>query len=327
MYFEAADEDDLRQTGFSKDGKHQQPQIVLGLLVSTGGYPLDYNIFEGSKYEGDTMLPVLEYFEKKYTHSKLIVVADAGLLSNKNIQQLIEKQYEFILGARIKSETEAIKEQILKLSLTDGGSHLLEKENKHRLIVSYPTNRAKNDAHNRKRGIAKLEKALNGGKLTKRHINNKGYNKYLKLTGEVSISIDYEKYKDDAKWDGLKGYLTNTSLAKEEVINQYKQLWNIENTFRISKSDLRIRPIYHHLKRRIESHICIAFVACKIYKELERQLKAKKCTALSAGKVIDILKTIYQLTITTPYSSTKHTRLLVKNEEQQLIINLFDLKI
>ncbi len=327
LYFEAAEEDDLRKTGFSKDGKHQQPQIVLGLLISAGGYPLDYNIFEGSKYEGDTMLPVLGYFEKKYAHSKLIVVADAGLLSNKNIQQLIENQYEFILGARIKNETEAIKEQLLKLTMADGDSCLLEKENKHRLIISYSTSRAKNDAHNRKRGIEKLEKALDTGKLTKKHINNKGYNKYLKLAGEVSISIDYEKYKDDAKWDGLKGYLTNTSLTKEEVINQYKQLWNIEKTFRISKSDLRIRPIYHHLKRRIESHICISFVACKIYKELERQLGIKKCASLSAEKVIDILKTIYQLTITTPYSSTKHTRLMVKNEEQQLIINLFDLKI
>ncbi len=326
LYFEAADEDDLRKTGFSKDGKHQQPQIVLGLLVSAGGYPLDYNIFEGSKYEGDTMLPVLEYFEKKYTHSKLIVVADAGLLSNKNIQQLIEKQYEFILGARIKNETEAIKKLILELVLTDGGSHLIEKENKHRLIISYSTSRGKNDAHNRKRGIAKLEKALNNGKLNKKHINNKGYNKYLKLEGEVSISIDYEKYEDDAKWDGLKGYLTNTNLAKEEVINQYRQLWNIEKTFRISKSDLRIRPIYHHLKRRIESHICISFVACKIYKELERQLKIKNCS-ISAEKVIDILKTIYQLTITTPYSNSKHTRLLVKNQEQELIINLFELKI
>lgn len=327
LYFEAADEDVLRKTGFSKDGKHQQPQIVLGLLVSAGGYPLDYNIFEGNKYEGDTMLPVLQYFEKKYTHSKLIVVADAGLLSNKNIQQLIQKQYEFILGARIKNEAEAIKEQILKLKLADGDSHLIEKEDKHRLIISYSISRAKNDAHNRKRGIIKLEKALTGGKLNKKHINNKGYNKYLKLEGKLNISIDYEKYKDDAKWDGLKGYLTNTNLTKEEVISQYKQLWNIEKTFRISKSDLRIRPIYHHLKRRIESHICISFVACKIYKELERQLRMKNCSSLSAQKVIDILKTIYQLTITTPYSNTKHTRLLVKNEEQELIINLFDLKI
>jgi hypothetical protein len=191
------------------------------------------------------------------------------------IQQLIEKQYEFILGARIKNEADSIKEQILKLELADGSSHLIEKENKHKLIISYATIRAKKDSHNRQRGIAKLEKALNNGKLSKKHINNKGYNKYLKLEGEVTISIDYEKYKDDAKWDGLKGYLTNTSLEKQEVIDQYKQLWNIEKTFRISKSDLRIRPIYHHLKRRIEAHICISFAACKIYKELERQLRIK----------------------------------------------------
>lgn len=106
-----------------------------------------------------------------------------------------------------------------------------------------------------------------------------------------------------------------------------KQLWNIEKTFRISKSDLRIRPIYHQLRRRIKSHICIASVACKIYKELERQLKIKKLSALSAEKVIGILKTIYRLTITIPYSNTKHSGLLIKNEEQKLVIDLFDLKI
>ena len=150
LYFEAAEEDELRKTGFSKDGKHQQPQIVLGLLVSAGGYHLDYNIFEGNKYEGDTMLPVLEYFENKYAHSKLIVVADSGLLSNKNVQQLIEKQYEFILGARIKNETEVIKNKILKLELADTQSCLIEKENKQKLIISYSDTRAKMDAYNRK---------------------------------------------------------------------------------------------------------------------------------------------------------------------------------
>lgn len=85
LYFEAADEDDLRKTGFSKDGKHQQPQIVLGLLVSEQGYPLDYEIFEGNKFEGHTMMPVIEAFGKKYKMDQLIVVADAGLMSNKNI--------------------------------------------------------------------------------------------------------------------------------------------------------------------------------------------------------------------------------------------------
>ena len=325
LYFEAAEEDDLRKTGFSKDGKHQQPQIVLGLLVSENGYPLDYDIFEGNKYEGDTLLPVIEHFEAKHKPGKLIVVADAGLLSNKNIGQLKVKNYQYILAARIKNETVAITKQILALRLKDKQSHELDKDGE-RLIVSYKTARALRDAHNRKRGLQKLEKCLNSGKLTKKHINNKGYNKYLKMEGDVNIVIDYAKYKDDAKWDGLKGYLTNTALTKEAVIEKYSQLWVIEKTFRISKSDLQIRPVYHRLKRRIEAHICIAFAACKVYKELERQLKEKQST-LSPEKTIDILKTIYQVSIQSPFSLTWHQRLLIKTHEQQALINLFDLKI
>lgn len=325
LYFEAADEDDLRKTGFSKDGKHQQPQIVLGLLVSEGGYPLDYEIFEGNTFEGKTMLPVIEAFKQKYKPEKLVIIADAGLMSNKNLKELCENDYRFIIGARIKNETESIKEKILALSLKDGESTGLQKEDGNRLIVSYTAGRAKKDAFNRKRGITKLEKELERGKFTKKHINNKGYNKYLKLEGDIIITIDYEKFNADEKWDGLKGYITNTTLSKEEVIDVYKELWNIEKAFRISKTDLRIRPIYHHIRRRIEAHICIAFAACKIYKELERQLKNKK-SDLSVEKTIDILKTIYRLTITTPYSKTKYSRLLIKNEEQIELLELFNLQ-
>ena len=103
------------------------------------------------------------------------------------------------------------------------------------------------------------------------------------MEGNINIAIDYEKYQDDAKWDGLKGYITNTELSKENVIEKYNQLWAIEKTFRISKSDLQIRPIYHRLKRRIEAHICISFVACKVYKELERQLKEKNLNKVLKG--------------------------------------------
>lgn len=324
LYFEAAEEDDFRKTGFSKDGKHQQPQILLGLLVSTGGYPLAYELFEGNKFEGHTMMPVIEAFKEKYHLKKLVVVADAGLLSSKNIAALGEKKYEFILGARIKNESEQIKKEVLSLKLNDGQSTMINKVDGQRLIVSYSIQRAKNDAYNRKRGLQKLEKALANGKLTKKHINSKGYNKYLQLEGEIFVRIDYEKFKDDAKWDGLKGYLTNTNLTKEEVIENYKQLWLIEKTFRISKSDLRIRPIFHFIKRRIEAHICIAFAACKIYKELERQLNDKKA-GISPEKAIDILKTIYSLTITTPYSNLKHTRLIIKNDEQSALLKTFNL--
>ena len=324
LYFEASEEDELRKTGFSKDGKHQQPQIVLGLLVSENGYPLDYDIFEGNKYEGDTLLPVIEHFKTKYHSEKLIVVADAGLLSGKNIALLKNLKYQYILGARIKNESASIISQILSLHLADKQIEEIQKGDE-RLIISYKEERAHKDAYNRKRGLEKLEKNLKSGKLTKKQINNKGYNKYLKMEGDINVVIDYQKYQDDAKWDGLKGYITNTELSKENVIEKYNQLWAIEKTFRISKSDLQIRPIYHRLRPRIEAHICISFVACKIYKELERLLKEKK-SALSPEKAIDILKTIYQVSIQTPYSLTKHRRLFIKNQEQRDLIELFELK-
>lgn len=324
LYFEASEEDELRKTGFSKDGKHQQPQIVLGLLVSENGYPLDYDIFEGNKYEGDTLLPVIEHFKTKYHSEKLIVVADAGLLSGKNIALLKNLKYQYILGARIKKESASIINQILTLNLADKQIEEIKKGDE-RLIVSIKEERAHKDAYNRKRGLEKLEKNLKSGKLSKKQINNKGYNKYLKMEGDINIVIDYEKYQDDAKWDGLKGYITNTELSKENVIEKYNQLWAIEKTFRISKSDLQIRPIYHRLRRRIEAHICISFVACKIYKELERQLKEKK-SELSPEMAIDIVKTIYQVSIQSPYSFTKYQRLMIKNQEQRDLIELFDLK-
>ena len=261
LYFEAANEDELRKTGFSKDGKHQQPQIVLGLLVSEGSYPLDYEIFEGNKYEADTLMPVIECFVSKYTPKSLVVVADSGLLSKTNITLIKQKQYQYILGARIKNTNKRTEDQILELKLGDKESSEISLEDGDRLIIGYKNGRAIKDAKNRKRGLEKLEKAIKTSKLSKKNINNRGYNKYLQMQGSVDISIDYEKYKQDSKWDGLKGNMTNTSLSKEDVITQYGQLWQIERTFRISKSDLQIRPIYHRLQRRIESHICIAFAA------------------------------------------------------------------
>ena len=325
LYFEIEEPDDLRKAGFSKDGKHQHPQIVLGLLVSVDGYPLAYEIFEGNKYEGHTLLPVLESFRTKYRIEKLVVIADAGLLSHDNVEELRTKQYGYILGARIKNESQAIKEKILALKLKNGESTVLGHDEHSKLVISYSDARARKDAATRKRGFEKLERSVASGKLTKQSINNRGYNKYLKLDGKIKITIDHEKYKGDSKWDGLKGYLTNTDMSKDDVISNYGQLWKIEKAFRISKTDLRIRPIYHRLQPRIEAHICIAFCAYKIYKELERQLKEKK-SALSPEKVIDILKTIFNVTITLPYSKTKESRLFLPNEEQRDLLKLFQIE-
>lgn len=323
IYFECDSEDDLRKTGFSKEGKHQHPQIVLGLLVSRGGYPLAYDIFKGNQFEGHTLLPVIDAFKAKYNLEKLVVVSDAGLLSKNNIELLEQGGYEYILGARIKTVDKNLQEKILSLKLKNGASEAIPLDPKTKLIINFSSLRARKDAHNRERGIAKLNKQVKSGKLTKSSINNRGYNKFLSIDNEVKISVNQQKIEGDKKWDGLKGYITNTSLSIDEVLENYKDLWQIEKAFRVAKTDLEIRPIYHRLQRRIEAHICIAFVAYKIYKELERQLKEKK-SPLSAEKAIEIAKTIYALKIVHPISKQVTYTTIIKTKEQRDLADLFD---
>jgi transposase len=315
LYFEASDEDDLRKAGFSKDGKNQNPQIFLGLLVGLGGYAIGYDIFEGNIYEGHTLIPFIEKITAKFNLDKPIIVADSGLLSRENILALEEKEYEYIIGARLKNEPEKIKQQILGKKLTDGDIIKIKRPANTRLIVTYASNRATKDEHNRKRGLQRLEKQIKSGKLTKSSINNKGYNKYLKLEGNILIEIDYEKFNKDHAWDGLKGYITNTKIPDKQVIENYKNLWHIEKAFRMSKTDLRIRPIYHRLRHRIEAHICIAFTAYCIYKELERVLYREKSN-LSLRKAAELTHNMYQITYTLPESKHTKTRLLKMDDEQ-----------
>jgi transposase len=141
------------------------------------------------------------------------------------------------------------------------------------------------------------------------------------MDGQINIAVDYQKFQSDAAWDGLKGYLTNAKLSKDEIIENYGHLWQIEKAFRISKTDLKIRPIYHRLERRIETHICISFVAYKVYKELERQLKEMK-SSFSPEKAIDIAKTIYQVKANTQNETVSHIMLI--SDEQKNLAQLFN---
>jgi transposase len=322
LYFEIDNEDELRKTGFSKEGKHQNPQIVLGLLVSKNGYPLAYEIFEGNKFEGHTMLPVVDAFKSTYNLSQLIIIADSGLLSNSNIVELQTKGYEFILGARIKNENKKIKEKILALTLKNGESAIINKEGL-KLIVTYSDDRAKKDRYNREKGLRKLEKQIKRGRLTKANINNRGYNKFLNLEGEIAVSINAEKLEHDRRWDGLKGYLTNAKLPKDQIIENYQHLWQIEKAFRVSKTDLKIRPIYHRLQRRIEAHICLSFAAYKLYKELERQLKEKKAK-ISPMTAIEIAENIFEVSIKLPQNGKIKKRTILLTEEQKLLNSIFN---
>ena len=321
LYFEAADEDDLRLCGFSKDGKHSNPQIFLGLLVAAGGNPISYEIFEGNISEGKTLIPMIETLAGRFGFDHPTVVADAGLLSKKNLDALEAAHYQYILGARPKNDTEAVKRKILKMQLKDGQVRSFKRQDGRRMVVSMSDNRARKDAHNRAEGLRKLEKKLGSGRLTKKNINNRGYNKYLHMEGEVSISIDYDRFQADSAWDGIKAYITNSKLAPRKIVSHYHNLWFIERAFKMNKTDLRIRPIYHRLRNRIEGHICICFTAYAIMLELERRLK-KAGMNLSLDKAGELTKTIYSITYTLPETREQKTRVLKMTDEQQRLVEI-----
>jgi transposase len=323
LYFETDFADELRKTGFSKDGKHAQPQIVLGLLVSAGGYPLAYSIHEGNTYEGQTMLPVVEDFVKQFALKDFVVVADSGLMNNDNIALLEKKEYKYIIGARIKNESRPVTNWLLLLGKQDGSFYEYQKTATSRLIVGYSENRAKKDRYNRQKGIKRLEKEYKSGLITKDKVNKRGYNKFLEVSDNIKVTINYDKVREDERWDGLKGYITNTNLTAKSVYEQYSELWQVERAFRITKGTLDLRPMFHFTQKRIEAHVCICFVAYKVYKELERILKTNGIN-LSVDKALDIAKTITTLKIKLPVSNDTMTRTMLLTPRHKSIAKLFD---
>ena len=161
LYFESAPDpdDELRRAGFSKDGKTAESQIVLGLLVSEDGYPMSYSIFNGSQYEGRTMIPVIDDFVRRFNLTDFIVVADSGLMSTRNVELLESAGYRYILGARIRNEPQKIKDRILAADRTDGNIVEFRRNDNQRLIVSYSGARARKNAMNRNKGVERLRKA------------------------------------------------------------------------------------------------------------------------------------------------------------------------
>jgi transposase len=321
LYFETEQSDELRENGFSKDGKHSQPQIVLGLLVSKDGYPLSYSIFNGSQYEGRTMMPIVEDFVQRFNLGDFVVVADSGLMNKSNISLLELGGYKYIIGARIKNEDQKTKEWILSLEKHDGEFNEQKKGNV-RLIIGYSENRERKDKYNREKGIKRLRQAYKSGNITKENINKKGYNKFLDISDNVKVHINQEKIEQDEKWDGLKGYITNTSLPAKDVYEQYTGLRVIERAYRITKGTIEMRPMFHFNPRRIEAHVCICFVAYKMYKELERVLKISGID-LSTDKVLGIAKTITTIKVKLPLQKKTISQTLLLSKPHIQIHKLF----
>jgi len=321
LYFESESEDDLRRIGFSKESKLAHPQILLGLFTTTEGYPLSYEVYEGNKYEGHTLVDILEKFQNRFNlTTKPIVVADKGMLSSANIAYLENNGYTYILAYKIKMVDEALKDKIANTLFNgDGDIHTIDIEKvitykdsketkqkmtiKQKLILTYSSKRAKKDKKTREKAIKKIEETLNKKNITKSDLKLSYYAKYLDLKNDDSCVMQYKlnptKIELDSKLDGVKGFATNDfSLKANDVIAHYQNQYDVEKAFRISKTDLRIRPIYHRLEHRIKAHILVSFVAYALFKEFERKLKENSITFDFSGKLLrNIIAHMYALNI------------------------------
>jgi|YelNatPaOPRAMG01_1025707.scaffolds.fasta_scaffold66746_1 transposase len=311
LYFESFTEDTLKQKGYSKDGKFNQVQVLLSIIVTQSGLPLGYELFEGNTFEGKTLENALEKLKKTYQIEKVVFVADSGLLNKNNISLLENDKQEYILGARIKNVSAELTKEILDkdtykplYSNQENNEEeitykeiILEDKNQ-KLIVSYSPSRAQKDKYDREKALEQLGKRIGKNKNPKSLLSNYGYKKFIKVEGESKLVIDDDKIKEAQQWDGLHGIYTNIKNANPvDILKHYKGLWQVEETFRISKHDLSMRPIFHWTPKRIKSHIAICFMAlvCVRIAEYRIALQYKKLspraikTAL-LGLQISILK-------------------------------------
>lgn len=282
LYFESFNEDDLRQKGFSKDHKNQETQVLLALLVTSHGLPISYRLYPGATWEGHTLKFALDDIAQFASIAKVVVVADSGLFCKENLA-MMENQ-EFIVASRLKSLPQVLANEITNIekfqTLAEGVRYYETSHLGKRLIVTWSAERAAKDAHDREKSLQKILKRLHG-KPCKSLINN-AYGRYLKIEGEGRVSIDDEKIKQAARWDGLHGMITNVyDLSPSEILEQYHGLWQVEETFRLSKHDLSMRPMFHWTPRRIEAHVAICFIALTCLRHLQYHC-ALRYTKLSA---------------------------------------------
>lgn len=310
LYFESFTEDEdiedkkgnvvvkgLRKNGFSKDNKANQPQIVIGLIVTREGFPVSYEVFEGNTFEGKTFIPTIREFQDAYEIKKLTVVADAAMISFDNVEKLKENKLSYIVGARTanlkldqieKINTDLIdqKQDVLELQKIDGAATRIETE-RGLLICDFSWKRYQKDKREMEKQIAKAQRLLEkkeGMRRTKFLMNKE------KKKAEQMINTDLV-----AKTKlllGVKGYYTNlTEETNKTIIDHYHNLWHVEQAFRISKSDLAMRPIYHFKKQTIEAHILICFMALAVCKYMELK------TGKSTKKIVKLLSNITEARI------------------------------
>lgn len=282
LYFETTAEDDWRQKGFSKDHRMDMPQILIGLFVDSNGYPFDFDFYEGKTFEGHTLVKAITSIRQRYDLVSLTVVADAGMLSADNLAYLDSVKVHYIVGARLKNLPQELTQQILHHPFPKQPILEITVDNQ-RLVVDHSVNRATRDAQNRDRIITKLKQKLAAKKIVVKK------SKYLLTTGKHAIlGVDYEQMQADQQFDGLKGYFVNQDNPNQaqDLISQYHQLWQVEKAFRMSKHDLRERPIFHSKPKRIKTHLTLCFASLLVMKETEKQLHTINCSLQQAIELL-----------------------------------------
>lgn len=282
LYFESFNPDDLRKPGFSKDNKSLQPQIVLGLLVNTEGFPLRYEIFSGNTFEGKTMMPVLRKFRDGKDIKIFSVVADAAMMGLENLKELRKEGLTYIVGARVANLSSNLMDTITEnlRGHRDGDSVRIPTLHGD-LIASFSSIRYRKDKKDMERQIEKAKKLISAKASGKRA-------KFVKASAS-SYTINTVLIEKTTRLLGIKGYYTNipkNKMSDVDIIAQYKNLWHVEQSFRMSKSDLVARPMYHHKEDSIKSHLVICFMALAVGKYLELK------TGFSLRRVIDLLKQV-----------------------------------
>ena len=265
LYFESFWEDSLRQSGYSKDAKFKETQVLLALAVTEGGLPVSYEALPGATYEGHSLIPVIERMRRRHRLRRVVVVADRGMLNEANLQALESVGANYIVGARLRQLPKAVREQVLDRrgyrADGDGGQLREWRQDGRRVIAHHSPKRARKDARERQASLDKLIRKLNRSANPKSLLNNYGYKKFLRLHGRSRLEVDAAKVAEEERWDGLHGVVTNLDeLEATEVLAHYRDLWQVEETFRISKHDLRVRPIFHWTPRRIRAHLAISFM-------------------------------------------------------------------
>ena len=255
LYFESFEADELRTPGFSKDHKANQPQIVVGLLVTRDGFPLGYEVFKGNTFEGHTMLPMVRSFAKRYNVTMPCVVGDAAMISKDNVKQLTHDGYSYIVGARLANVSQKLLVEIVKLPQKDIATLRIPTDNGD-LVVGFSKVRFRKDTNELKKQLERATVLVGKGEPGKRA-------RFVQKVDERYVLDEVLKTKA-TQLLGIKGYYTNLSegdVSNTEVITRYHDLWHVEAAFRMSKHDLATRPIFHHTEDAVRAHVLICFVA------------------------------------------------------------------